>query len=359
MTIEKARLVRLPVDVLEIRSLLGDIRAARARADKANPGDRVDVIRYEALSSQLERVARHQVAVGEAQVVEVDGVDRPGDCFYDAANFDLLPAGSTAAGWVSEGDIAVEIRTPLSPGETQRPSEAAAPLAGPATPWNAPMGDDGEQLEGTAAVAVRFSEQVQDAIDGKPNSALVPSGVSNRVLTEALRHFAADDSTSQRDVPVVYRDGSTARSFPLRCLRFADKPPASLRTYRFALLSIRHTEMDVEVDGAWLRNTDISRPRPHADTDQLAYELTQQQLDALCKRPVLFYLYQTGLDPAVVGFYRAIAERLLDDQQSGRTGSVSVVPMYFQRQPPGGQNTRRVAGYEAQSLFAEGTAWCI
>ncbi|MCA1673889.1 MAG: hypothetical protein LC799_17370, partial [Actinobacteria bacterium] len=68
--------------------------------------------------------------------------------------------------------------------------------------------------------------------------------------------------------------------------------------------------------------------------------------------PVLMYLYQTGLDAAVVGIYRAVVEHLLD-----LPGSLAVVPMYFRRQPSGRANADIVAGYEQQSVFAEGTLW--
>jgi hypothetical protein len=106
--------------------------------------------------------------------------------------------------------------------------------------------------------------------------------------------------------------------------------------------------MDVEVDGAWLRNTDISRPRPAGETDALAYELSRQQLRRLATgRPLLMYLYQTGMEPVVVGFYRALTEHLLE-----RPGTVSVIPLYFRRPAVGDAPAR-------ETVFAEGTAWTV
>jgi hypothetical protein len=76
---------------------------------------------------------------------------------------------------------------------------------------------------------------------------------------------------------------------------------------RFALLSIRHTEMDAVVHGAWLRNAEVSRPMPAAQTDDLVYEISRTQLLELTSggsRRVRIHLYQTGLETAVVGFYK-------------------------------------------------------
>jgi hypothetical protein len=69
----------------------------------------------------------------------------------------------------------------------------------------------------------------------------------------------------------------------------------------------------------------------------------------MCKdEPAIIYLYQTGLDAAIVGIYRAVTERLLT-----LPGSVVVIPRYFRRQAPDAPGARRVGGYEQQSSFQE------
>jgi hypothetical protein len=119
---------------------------------------------------------------------------------------------------------------------------------------------------------------------------------------------------------------------------------------RFSLLSIRHTEMDVEVDGAWLRNTDISRLRPAAESDELVFALSIEQLATLTREePVTIFMYQTGLETAIVGFYRALTEHLLEQPKS-----VAVVPMYFRR---GHGGRRSVGGSEQESTFSPGKPW--
>jgi len=85
--------------------------------------------------------------------------------------------------------------------------------------------------------------------------------------------------------------------------------------------------MDAVVDGAFLRNAEVSRPRPAAVTDDFVYETSRTQLSQLTdggRRRVLLHIYQTGLDTAVMGFYRAVVGHLLVSPYS-----VSVVPMYY------------------------------
>jgi hypothetical protein len=355
MSVERAFLVRLRANHHGLAALLADISAAERRIPKALPGDRVDVIRYEALSTQLETMARIRLKRGDDGVIEIPAIDREGPNVVDAASMGHLPGiSSEVAAWNAAGDVAIEVRTALSRGPTPAPPTAGDDLREPAAVWNAPVDERGRPLTGTRAVAERFKQQLRDAVNEVRDAAMLPSGVSNRALTDGLRAFVGDDSGPRRDVPVQYRDGSKAPLFPLRCLQLGDRVPEGWRTYHFAMLSIRHTEMDVEVDGAWLRNTDISRPRPAGDTDRIAYDLSTKQFDTLCASdPVLIYLYQTGLDTAVVGFYRAVTERLVRAPHS-----LAVVPMYFRRQPPS-EDGRTVAGYQQQSTFEEGQPWVV
>jgi hypothetical protein len=50
-----------------------------------------------------------------------------------------------------------------------------------------------------------------------------------------------------------------------------------------------------------------------------------EQLDKLAAEgPLLIELYQTGLEPAIMGFYRALVQLMRE-----RPGTISVLPMYF------------------------------
>ncbi len=197
--------------------------------------------------------------------------------------------------------------------------------------------------------------------------AISPSGIQNPVVTEILREFVAEvDGVSSISVPVEYRDGSkSANHLRLRALRLGDRMGHANVDLRFALLSIRHTEMDAVVHGAWLRNAEISRPRPAAQTDDLVYDITRTQLAELTKdgRTVNIYLYQTGLETAVVGFYKALTDHLAHEP-----GSVAVQPMYFAggAKPPGNQRRRKSNSSKREetvtqdrSPFRKGTPWVM
>jgi hypothetical protein len=349
---ERAFLIRLDPHENGVGDLVADIGGAQRRIPKALAGDRVDIIRYEALSSRLEAIARLEL-LRTADAVEIPVLDRERDAVLGGGSLaDFPDAAEVVAEWIAAGDIAVELRVALAFGETPPPPTVGTPLRDPALAWKAPLDRDGRPLTGDRAVAERFRQQLRDAVDQVPGAAILPSGVSNRVLTEQLRAFVGDKNGPPCEVSVRYRDGSTGPAFPLRGVCLADDVPEGWRTYHFAMLSIRHTEMDVEVDGAWLRNTDISRPRPAGDTDRIAFESSKTQFNRLCADgPVLVYLYQTGLDTAVVGFYRAVTERLMREPLS-----LAIVPMYFRRRP-NGSSERTVAGYEQQGTFEQGELW--
>lgn len=346
MSVERAVVVRLPAATPGLAQLIRDIRSAEKRIAVADPGDRVDVIRYEALCTLLERLA-HQHRADGAQVATLLLAPKQGPSFFTVADAPLLPA--MVRPWLEVGDVVIELRLPFGPGAT--PTPPIGELRPPADVWQA-LDEQGNELDGTPAVAARFREELGAAVNGQPGAVLAPSDVANRVLTEGLRRFVGSTKQDMRvDVPVLYRDGSAGPAFPMRCLRWG-RLPAGWREYRFAMLSIRHTEMDVEVDGAWLRNADISKPRPMGDTDRLAFEKSLTQFAALTRtEPALVYLYQTGLEPALVGIYRAVVMQLLE-----RPGSLAVVPRYFRRQPDDAAGPT-VAGYRQQATFAKGKPW--
>lgn len=342
MTIERAFLVRLPGDNPSVAALVADIRGARSRATKALPGDRIDIARYELVSAQLESLA-HAAHLRGAVTQSIPIVDADVTAMVDDANEPRLTPDAAAAvtAWRESGDVAVELRLPFGPGETAS-AHAAEPVRPPADRWVAPPG-----VEGTRAVAIRFRHQLEGVLGGRPGVAVTPSGVSNGVITQVLREFAAGSGPAV-EAPIIYRDGSSGRPFPLRAVQLLDEiPERGWNVLRFALLSIRHMEMDVEVDGAWLRNTDISRPRPAGETDELAFEISRRQLSQICDQgPCLVYMYQTGLQPAVIGLYRAITLHLIQ-----RPGSLAIVPMFFRE-----SGTDRPDA-EWGTNFSEGKPW--
>jgi hypothetical protein len=98
----------------------------------------------------------------------------------------------------------------------------------------------------------------------------------------------------------------------------------------FSMLSIRHVALDSLVDGAWLRNSEISRLRPAGDTDEMVYLESIRQLKILCKdQQTTIVMYQTGLETAIMGFYRAVVEELAN-QFANHRRNLMVLPRFFQ-----------------------------
>lgn len=227
---------------------------------------------------------------------------------------------------------------PVDPAPTERSVALSWPFAAGPTPQADFDGAPSEPREvwrssdprasRTAATYERFVGQLEQWSSGTADREpppLCPSGIQNRALTEAYRRFASASPrhVAQR-VPVVYIDGSKARAFPLRSVALTDADLENSRTLRFTLLSVRHFSMDAMVDGAWLRNREVSLPRARAETDELVYLATRDQLARLAVEPLTLHLYQTGLAMAVTGFYRGLLDHMLESR-----APLSVVPYYF------------------------------
>jgi hypothetical protein len=325
--------VTLPVD-RELIGLLNDIEATRRRAGKSEPGERAGIVRYESLCASLEAMA------AAAFTREPDAAE-------------YVPAARDAEFFTRAGDqVSVTLTLPMEPGIRAGSSTGAA-APPPAAAW--PVRDD---LKGRQLVEQRFREQLAAAVDvpGRDRSStLSPSGIHNRVLTDVLREYVERGGHEPVSVPVVYRDGSTSQApFPLRCLRLTQtshcEPDLVLR---LALLSVRYTEMDPVVDGAWLRNAEVSRPRAAAQTDDFVYETSARQLRVLTRNgelKVRLFIFQTGLETAVVGFFRAVVEHLLR-----HPGTLEVVPMFYSSRTknPGG----RPSAEEEFARFERGALW--
>jgi hypothetical protein len=362
MTIERSIGVAVPLDEAR-RLLVSDIGSAAARAAGAEAGDRLDVIRYEMLSSQLEAWAFERVGRQGTITFEVENMPSAGPAPVTGDDLpDWVPASASRAARavLTQGGVLVVVTLPLEPGDTPPITEpVTAPPA--AKPWKSPS-----NARGPKAVEERFKDQLKRATTGGgPPEAITPNGIQNRILTDTLRSFVdAPKRLARVDAPVVWRDGSRAANpFPLRCARLRETAGGTAELeLSFALLSIRHAELDAIVDGAWLRNAQISQPRTQAETDDLVFDISCEQLAALTEsgqRSVALRIYQTGLEPAIVGFYRAVTMHLLS-----HPGSLAVTPMYFHQRRREPQRARTPNGrpheapvVEDSTHYSEGAPW--
>lgn len=358
MTTETSVIVGLPATDAN-RRLVRDVQSAALRALKADPGDRGDAVRFETLSVQLELAAEaYAISSGDWEQIDTpDCVEASGPSFevhdLDVAFGDSIvarlnrPQSDHVRRWLDDGRIVVWVCQPHGAGATRR-SSAKVEVPPPAERWESEDGAGGKQ-----AVIQRFRSQLVAATgEGECGcGAINPSGINNQVITEVLRDFVGGAADSCTRVAVEYRDGSQASNpFPLKCVPLANAIEGSSDIdLRIALLSIRHAEMDAVVDGAWLRNAEVSKPRPAALTDDFVFATSQTQLAELTKdgtRSVTMRLFQTGLDAAIVGFYRAVVEHLM-----AHPGSLTVIPMFFSSQPVDDNTVHEYAG------FIEGLPW--
>jgi hypothetical protein len=161
------------------------------------------------------------------------------------------------------------------------------------------------------------------------------SDLRNDVIAEVLwRRMQSVTSESSINIPVIYADGSQARSIRFYNVRRRPDPDMrgvrSVRTLNIGLMSARHPELDAVVDMYWFRNQEISVSRNMAQTDEICYQKSLELFTELLKDgPARIALYQTGFPPAVMGFYRALSHVLI--HHNNYQPRIEVIPMYFLR----------------------------
>ena len=182
----------------------------------------------------------------------------------------------------------------------------------------------------------KLIEQINEGISitllGKDYGKINLSNQPHSVITAAIWQAMYCEQVSPIPLDILYTDGSQSEN-PLLVHNLSfpqDKPSQTLPILRASLLSMRHLEMDGIVDFAWFRNRDVSKSRSLADTDAYCYQETLRLLTALrYSGGATIYIYQTGLQPAVIGFYRALAANLNSHRQE--LPIIQVIPQFFNR----------------------------
>jgi hypothetical protein len=310
---------------LECAGLAREAELAVRRQRKALIGDRREALRYDQISETVERLVRTMAQKGYVEVLTASAVhagvlDQPGHSWVqDATRLPVaLPA---AAEHIGRGGTVVVLCDPFAMGEAPLVEGSGSPT--PAREVERITDDEGRLLRGGRARRALWERQLAAARE-KDGSAIVPTAVSNTILTAGLRRFAGGDGRSVTSARVVYRDGSEGPRFTLGAAVLGELVPDDWPVLRFAMMSMRHNEMDPDVDGAWFRNRLLSRSTTEGQTDQLAYELSVQRLKQLLEEgPIVIDFHQTGLQPAVMGFYRAVTSVL-----AARPRSVVIRPRF-------------------------------
>lgn len=189
--------------------------------------------------------------------------------------------------------------------------------------------DDGREESATRVVRIGLERAMRGRLE--PTNLGIFPHIS---ITAALRSFLYQDGRASVELPITYSDGSQARSFPLLALEQARLPNnlTAAPIFKIGMVSIRHPEMDHVVDFYWFRNQQVSVNRATAETDEVAYQwskklLAQARADGWLMR---IAFYQTGFPPAAIGFYRAVAEELLESRRTGKLW-LEVTPRFYNK----------------------------
>lgn len=136
---------------------------------------------------------------------------------------------------------------------------------------------------------------------------------TNHQLAAAIHTFAFGLG-EPRSYRLRFQDGSL--SAPLLFPMLAPQGPTRIvaPVLRVALLSHRHLGLDHEVDMNWFRNAETSTGDAHTVIEQRCTRLTEEQLRSFSGDRLQLRMEQTGLLPAVVGFYRGLMQTLQDER---------------------------------------------
>jgi hypothetical protein len=222
-----------------------------------------------------------------------------------------------------------------------------APVKRPHKPRPQPPGDVSlPGQHGTAGhdakrvLETRLIAEVESALthDTPVNMSNQSHDISIDVLASFIRVRPDSADEPFRRIRIVYADGSEAERFPLRCLDQEDMVPEETVVLRAALMSMRHVDLDLEVDFAWYRNKEVSQMRALAETDAFCSAYSRKQLlellDAYDGTHITLHMYHTGFEPAVVGLYRALVAVLAGLPEYGHDrppakGQLRVLPVFF------------------------------
>lgn len=181
---------------------------------------------------------------------------------------------------------------------------------------------------GAGAKSGRLAREIKrSSTDGRP----VPLGRSrHEEIALAMRQFLhRRPGIEPFELRFVYTlDGSTSGPIFLGAIEERELPVVEASVC-VGLNSARHFDLDPIVDMYLVRTADFERDRDASfrDQEELAYRRTDELLQRFEGRSLGLRLYHTGLEPAVIGAYRAVIDRLLAGQP------LLVTPVFFPSGP--------------------------
>lgn len=130
-------------------------------------------------------------------------------------------------------------------------------------------------------------------------------------------------------IRIAFRDGSEGQPFPLFCLP-PIKEPEELPVIHAALMSGRHFDLDPKVDLCLLRNSELKGQEVMsiAKQEEIAFNRVTDFIYRCLEKMggMELHIYHTGLEPAVIGTYRAVVEALRSEKIRER---FMVIPRFY------------------------------
>ncbi len=153
----------------------------------------------------------------------------------------------------------------------------------------------------------------------------------HRELTEAL-HRVAYASAMQKEpgtLLIRYADGTAGQPFPIRRLWPVAEPTAWAPRLQLGTLSFRHLDYDANVDVYLIRDCETRR-LSQAAIERLAASRMREILESPALRAGgCITVLQTGLEPLVVGLYRAVTEHFIARADADEIAPLYIRPTYY------------------------------
>lgn len=151
-------------------------------------------------------------------------------------------------------------------------------------------------------------------------------------ITLALNTVVYDQSYQGKNLDFIFIDDSVPSPFPVGCLQLQPSisPPKNLSLVRLGLMSCRHPELDYIVDLYVTKNRTINQEASMADQEEASFRHTLEILDdPVLSNGAIIELYHTGLEPMVIGCYRAITHILRERATRGFTRNLHFYPRFY------------------------------
>lgn len=189
------------------------------------------------------------------------------------------------------------------------------------------------------------------------------SRLNHVMIAKSLRFLSFRDDIAGKELYIVFMDGSKPTGFPVGTLSESKALSRTLMTsdslpeLRVGLMSFRHPEMDFFVDFYAVRNLELATQVSMANEEETAFSSCVNLFDDTeLKNGGRIFVYHTGLEPMVVGFYRGVVEVLKRRRERRLSRNLIFVPHFLNTKPTKNNLTPESPGAK-QSSYVTGDSW--